>query len=262
MVQRYEPLERNDTNHHDHGNSEGSRHNKCRAWSGSSGRGGIVNRFTSCIGHIHRDILHIRHCIGTINVLAFHISVKHSIAGINSRSRIGPDVGHDRLSHGVIVIDHLCPRNGCSLHTISGIVLAIGRVEPLRRTIIGHALICHPKLESRKSKMRMTILAGVLTGVDVRTEITPDIACISHILSAIVRTTAVPIVTSRRFASIFKLEVGVAGRAINQDWTLELDGVSFIVTEVFEHKFIERVLFDAATTRVKVKPVVAHLVRA
>mmetsp|Transcript_16394 Transcript_16394/g.29753 ORF Transcript_16394/g.29753 Transcript_16394/m.29753 type:complete len:252 (+) Transcript_16394:160-915(+) len=200
--------------------------------------------------------------IGTINVLAFHISVKHSIAGINSRSRIGPDVGHDRLSHGVIVIDHLCPRNGCSLHTISGIVLAIGRVEPLRRTIIGHALICHPKLESRKSKMRMTILAGVLTGVDVRTEITPDIACISHILSAIVRTTAVPIVTSRRFASIFKLEVGVAGRAINQDWTLELDGVSFIVTEVFEHKFIERVLFDAATTRVKVKPVVAHLVRA
>jgi hypothetical protein len=96
--------------------------------------------------------------------------------------------------------------------------------------------------------------------VDVGAEVAPDYTGIGYLLRAVVRTTAVVIVAGGRFASVLKTEVGRAGRAVDKDRRLKLDGTA--ISKVLVHQLINDGLLHVAPVGLKVEPIRADIMGA
>mmetsp|Transcript_12699 Transcript_12699/g.27481 ORF Transcript_12699/g.27481 Transcript_12699/m.27481 type:complete len:271 (-) Transcript_12699:205-1017(-) len=107
--------------------------------------------------------------------------------------------------------------------------------------------------------MRVTVLARVGSSVNVRAEITPDVSFVSHILCAVMRTTAVTSVACWRFATIFQTEVGATGLAVDDDRTWKSNLVT--ISKLIIHKVIQYRLLDVTSVCIEVKPIRADVLR-
>mmetsp|Transcript_8802 Transcript_8802/g.15903 ORF Transcript_8802/g.15903 Transcript_8802/m.15903 type:complete len:271 (+) Transcript_8802:491-1303(+) len=105
--------------------------------------------------------------------------------------------------------------------------------------------------------MRVTVLARVGSGVNVRAEITPDVSLVGHILCTVMRTTAVTFVTCWRFATIFQTEVGATGLAIDDNGTWKFNFVT--LSKLIIHEVIKDRLLDVTSICVEVKPIRADV---
>ena len=104
----------------------------------------------------------------------------------------------------------------------------------------------------------MAVLARVLSGMDVRTEVSPDDPCAPYTLRAIVRSFACTIRgAGGLFATIFQSKVSVAGLAVKEDRRLELDGIA--VSEVFINELVKNGLLDVTSVGFEVEPALANV---
>lgn len=102
--------------------------------------------------------------------------------------------------------------------------------------------------------MRVTVLASVVTGVNIRTKVSPNDTGIGHISKAVVRSSAVSIITRRAFSSILEFKVGGAWHSIDKDGRLVLDSIVLGIGKLLEYKFIQNRLLDVAAVSLLVKP--------
>ena len=102
----------------------------------------------------------------------------------------------------------------------------------------------------------MAVLARVLSGMDIRTEVSPCCGC-SYLCRAIVRSFACTIRAGELFATIFQSKVSVAGLAVKEDRRLELDG--FAVSEVIINKLVKNRLLDVTSVGFEVEPALANV---
>ena len=146
------------------------------------------------------------------------------------------------------------------IHSVGSSVLAIGGVEPRGGTLFRHALVRDPQLKRGKGNVRMTVFAGILSCVDVGTEVSPNTPFVDDICGTVVGAPAVIVVTSGAFASILEAEVCVAGKAIYQHGTLELN---FIVnSKLFVDQIIQYRFLDVTAVGRVVKPIRADVMAA
>ena len=103
----------------------------------------------------------------------------------------------------------------------------------------------------------MAVLARVLSGMDIMTEVSPCCGC-SYLCRAIVRSFACTIRgAGGLFATIFQSKVSVAGLAVKEDRRLELDGIA--VSEVFINELVKNGLLDVTSVGFEVEPALANV---
>mmetsp|Transcript_28476 Transcript_28476/g.60334 ORF Transcript_28476/g.60334 Transcript_28476/m.60334 type:complete len:285 (-) Transcript_28476:248-1102(-) len=104
--------------------------------------------------------------------------------------------------------------------------------------------------------MRMTVLAGILAGVNVRTEVAPD-GLTFYICRAVVWSSANAVGAGGLLASVFQSEVSATGLAVKENGRLELDGIA--VSKVLVDELVEDGLLDVTSAGFEMKPVLANI---